>query len=361
MGQALALGYRGPINHYVGMSHYFRLGWDAASATYLVTRGTDPLNVACRAWHRDFVTRAAAVGMAPILSLSWELLDQHCPAAWKQRAADGTPALTGWDPPSTLLSPANEDAMAWLRGVARAFAGIAVAAGVPVAFQAGEPWWWVRGDGTICLHDDAARAALGADVAMVATVRGPQTAAACAVLDRAGALLAASTAGVMAAVRQVSPGASTLLLTFLPTVLDPATPEARRANMPVGWAKPAFDRLQLEDYDWVTAGETGRSAAGAAVATARLGYRLDEQDYLAGFVLRPEQAPTAWPAIEAALQAAKLRGVARTFVWALPQATRDGSRASRSETGRCRRSTTWTSRLRSAARRAWRRLSRPRS
>ena len=69
------------------------------------------------------------MGFEVILSLSYELLDQHCPEAWKQRAENGDPALTGWEPPSALLSPANEEAMAWLQDVARAFAALAVGGG----------------------------------------------------------------------------------------------------------------------------------------------------------------------------------------------------------------------------------------
>ena len=42
-----------------------------------------------------------------------------------------------------------------------AFAGLMTAAGVPVRFQVGEPWWWIFPDGRICLYDDAAKAALG--------------------------------------------------------------------------------------------------------------------------------------------------------------------------------------------------------
>ena len=101
----LQLGYRGPINHYVGMSHHFRL----ASDTLLATTDGGVLNAPCLAWHRAFAAEAALLGYELILSLSYELLDQHCPAAWKQRAADGTPALTGWVPPSTLLSPASAE------------------------------------------------------------------------------------------------------------------------------------------------------------------------------------------------------------------------------------------------------------
>ncbi|WP_419826072.1 DUF2460 domain-containing protein [Sphingomonas sp.] len=324
LGQALALGYRGAIDHYVGMSHYFRLGWDAGSGRFLASRTGGVLNVACAAWHRDFLRHARALGFETILSLSWELLDQHCWEDWKQRAPDGTPALTGWDPPSTLLSPACGPAMDYLRAVAAAFASLAVEAGVPVRFQCGEPWWWVRADGTICLHDAAARAKLGVGVDAVGSILGPQPAAVRAVLDAAGALLAQSTVSVCAAVRGVAPGAETLLLAYLPTVLDPRTPDVARANLPTGWARPAFDRLQLEDYDWVTAGDAASSARGAAAATARLGYPVAQQDYMTGFVLRPEDGPAMWPLIDAAGEAARARGVPRIFVWALPQVVRDG-------------------------------------
>jgi uncharacterized protein (TIGR02217 family) len=314
--QALHLGYRGAINHYVGMSHYFRLGTNG------VVPATGPaLNVACAAWHRDFAGRAHALGYGVIWSLSFELLDQHCPAAWKQRAVDGTPALTGWVPPSTLLSPANGQAMAWLHGVARAFLGVGNAAGLAPRFQIGEPWWWVMPDGRPCLYDDAARAAFAP--VNLPTIRGAQSPNRRATLDRAGASLAAATAGLVAAARLEAPGCECLILAYLPSVLDPAAPEARRANLPVGWAFPAFDVLQLEDYDWVTAGDVARSAAGLAEAGARLGYPVARQHYLSGFVLRPEDKGQ-WGRIEAAVAAARARGVAATFVWALPQVMRDG-------------------------------------
>ncbi|WP_294196750.1 DUF2460 domain-containing protein [uncultured Sphingomonas sp.] len=310
---ALHLGYRGAIVHYVGMSHYFRLnGGEVAGA----------LNVACAAWHRDFAWRARALGYDLIWSLSYELFDAHCPAAWKQRAADGAPALTGWVPPSTLLSPSNAAAMAYLQAIACAFVAIGVAAGLAPHFQIGEPWWWVTpDDARPCIYDDSARAAF-APVA-VPSMRGTLDAAQLATLDRAGAALAASTAALTAAVRAQAPGCTTYLLAYLPTVLDAAAPEAKRMNMPIGWAAPAFDVLQLEDYDWVTGGDTASSARGAAAAGARLGYPAAAQDYLAGFVLRADDR-AQWSAILAAARAAQARGVAHVYLWALPQAQRDG-------------------------------------
>ena len=316
---ALALGYRGDLIHYVGMSHYFRL--ERGGDGWLVSLASGVLNVACAAWHRDFAARARALGFGVIWSLSYELFDQHTWGDWKQRAADGSPALTGWVPPSTLLSPAHDGAMGYLRAVAAAFLGIAVAAGLAPKFQVGEPWWWVMPDGRACLYDASAVAAF-APVAMEST-RGAKTAEQKATLDRAGACLAASTAALAAAAKAAAPGCVTHLLTYLPTVLDAGAPEMVRANMPVGWASPAFDVLQCEDYDWVTAGDTASSARGVAVASARLGYPAARQHYLSGFVLRPEDSGD-WGRIDAAAEVALARGVAAGFVWALPQVLRDG-------------------------------------
>jgi len=304
------LGYRALINHYVGMSHYFTLAGGLAAGG---------LNGPCAAWHADFLARAKVLGFEVILSLSYELLDQHCPEGWKQRAGNGDPALTGWEPPSALLSPANAEAMAYLQGVARAFAALAVAAGQPVRFQVGEPWWWVMADGRICLYDAAAVAAF--DPVPIADVRGPLDAAQKASLDDAGAALAGSTSALCAAARDEAPGAQCLLLVYLPTVLD--SPEVKRANVPLGWTAPAFDVLQLEDYDWVIQGRGGATGPATAEMAARLGYPISQQHYFAGFVLAAEDR-SLWTRIAAAADAAGRRGTSEVFVWALPQAVRDG-------------------------------------
>lgn len=321
--QTEALGYQGPLLHYVGMSHYpalLRAGddWQAG----------DAVEVLCGpaiAWHRALAEEAQARGWNVIWSLSYELFEAMCPPAWMQRFADGTPALTGWVPPSALLSPANGEAMGWLALVARAFARIAMDAGMPVHFQVGEPWWWIGLDRRIALYDSAANAAFGPLSVPVADVGATLTPAQTALLDAAGALLAQSTAALVAAVRDEAgaAGATSYCLAYLPTILDAAMPEAKRANLPVGWAKPAFDVMQLEDYDWASRGQVGASIAGVAAAEARLGYPVDEQHYLAGFVLRPEDR-AQWGDIEAAARRAEARGVAATFIWALPQVARDG-------------------------------------
>ncbi len=149
---AQALGYRGPLVHYLGMSHFFRLGSDGLA----LADGT--LCAPAEAWHRSFFAECGAHGFEAIASLSFELLAQHCPDGWQQRAADGTPARTAWMPPSALLSPANPQAMAWLCAVAERLVALMVESGAQVRFQIGEPWWWILPDGRPCLYDDTASA-----------------------------------------------------------------------------------------------------------------------------------------------------------------------------------------------------------
>ena len=306
---ALHLGYRRELLHYVGMSHFMALPVKPGSG----------LCEPARAWHADYLRRAKALGYDLILSLSFELFDAYAPEAWKQRAPDGSPALTGWVPPSTLLSPANGEAVEWLASIARAFTRLAVEAGQPVRFQIGEPWWWVK-DGRLHAHDPATAARVPD---APTDLRAALTDADRAKLDELGAILAEATGRVADAVREEAGEAELLLLVYLPTVLDADTPEAARANVPLGWAAPTYDVLQLEDYDWVTDDRPERTRAGFVAMAERLGYPVERTHYLSGFVLRPEDAAAHWPLIERAADAARPHAAAR-FVWALPQVARDG-------------------------------------
>ncbi|MBB3862388.1 uncharacterized protein (TIGR02217 family) [Novosphingobium hassiacum] len=323
--QVRGLGYRGSINHYIGMSHFFPLVPDGAGG-FVVDPTLPAMNAAAQRWHEVFFAQARGMGHSVIASQSYELLAQHCPATWQQRTWDGEAARTGWSPPSALLSPANTQAMAWVRKVGAALVTLMQNAGLPVRHQVGEPWWWVTQDRRICIYDDAAKAAFGGSPVNIADLSASLSVAQKALLDAAGALLAQSTTELAAAVKTAAGGAEaeTLLLAFLPTVLDPATPEAKRANLPVGWASPAFDVLQLEDYDWVTTGKDALRAAGRTLAEARLGYPREQQHYLSGFVLNAANASIEWGRIDTAASEAVALGVAETFVWALPQVSRDG-------------------------------------
>jgi uncharacterized protein (TIGR02217 family) len=323
LSNALKLGYRDWFNHYVGMSHYFRLGWDGTR--FVVPASGDPLNAPCRRWHEDFVTRAGALGFKTILSLSYELFDAHAPEGWKQRAHDGSPALTGWVPPSTLLSPANAEAMAWLNAVGAAFAGLGSG-----WFQIGEPWWWTGfgGDRRPCFYDAAATAAYAVETGQsppppMTDVAATPTPSQAAYHGWLGLKLAASTLALRDAVRAAAPAAQVALLFYAPQVLRADAPWLKSVNMPAGWAWPAFDVLHLEDYDFVTTGNTGASARAVAAVGSELGYAAAEQHYFSGFVLAAADKEQWQPIAEAAHRAMS-RGVAATFVWAFPQVMRDG-------------------------------------
>jgi uncharacterized protein (TIGR02217 family) len=311
------LGYRGIINHYIGMSHYFALDG---------TGELDPsrtFNSAAAAWHREFARATKERGYALIWSISYEILDMFCPQGWKQREPDGTPALTAWEPPSTLVSPANGAAIDFLKEVVLELAVISSEAGLQPQIQVGEPWWWVTPSGAICLYDDAAKAALGGNPPEIADVRATLSPAQMQLLDDAGSLLASSTATIAGAVKSFAVDARTLLLAYLPTLLDARAPELRRANLPLAWARPAFDVLQLEDYEWVTSGRSGLRIDAYAEVAARLGYAVSEQHYFSGYVA-DGSARLQWREIlDAALDAEK-RGCAEVFLWALPQVLRDG-------------------------------------
>jgi uncharacterized protein (TIGR02217 family) len=320
----IGLGYREDIVHYVGMSHFMRL--ERQGDGTLVTPVSGQLCTPATAWHQNYFALAMADDFEVIASLSYELFNQYCREDWKQRTANGDPALTGWEPPSTLLSPANSAAMTWLHGIAAAFVALLEQAGLPVRFQIGEPWWWVVPQtGAICLYDDAARAAFGGNPVVIPDMREPLVEAQITLLDQAGVLLAQSTADLAAAVRQAASGpAELLLLAFTPTIFDPAMPELYRANLPLGWADPAFDRLQVEDYDWLTAGADALRRAAYNLVDERLGYPAERQDYLSGFVLDQQDAEAMWPLIDAGLDEAAERHINRRYVWAQPQVNRDG-------------------------------------
>src|SRR3546814_13535885 len=112
------------------MSHCFRLEALGSGLYVSLTGGT--FNAPCAAWHRDFAARATALGLGVIFSLSYELLNEHCWNDWQQRAENGDPALTGWEPPSALMSPANSGAMGSLMAVVRVYAELALGAGLVV-------------------------------------------------------------------------------------------------------------------------------------------------------------------------------------------------------------------------------------
>ncbi|MEM6681146.1 MAG: DUF2460 domain-containing protein [Pseudomonadota bacterium] len=326
-----ALGYRDIINHYVGMSHYPNLAWDADAQRYLPQSGSAPrLNTPTVAWHKAFCQAAKARGMRVILSLSFELFDANCPDDWKQRTHDGSPAQTGWVPPSSLLSPCNTDAMTYLQEVAVAFCLVAQDAGTNFDFQCGEPWWWYQIGGGFepCFYDQATMDAFTQETSLpvptkhLSALETPD-ADQLVYLEWLEGKLGAATLALRDVVATAFPSARQMILFFTPQVLSSAVPLMSYVNLPDAWAYPAYDVFQVEDYDFVTEGKWAKRAQALSEVENRLGYGPADAHYFAGFVLRPEDVHL-WRDIDRAVQDGFLRGYADVFVWAAPQVQRDG-------------------------------------
>jgi uncharacterized protein (TIGR02217 family) len=320
-----ALGYRGIIDHYIGISHFPRLTWNAAAQKYLAGTGA-PVNQSCIEWHADFFNRATQLGLKVQLALSFELLDAYCPENWKQRAYDGTPALTGYTPPSTLLSPVNAVAMDYLKSVLDTFFGYMLGVNGDIIFQMGEPWWW-SGLGQVrkpCFYDAGVLAQYPAETGrpvppVLTNVTASLTPAHILFLDWLGQKLSAATLALAARARVHLQSQATLLV-YIPQIIEDGAPMLVRANLPIGWAYPAFDRLQLEDYEFLQAGLWHRHRTGLADARARLNYPNDKTDYLSGFADQPRNQ-TQWRSI---VQALNEPNYAERYLWAYPQIVRDG-------------------------------------
>lgn len=331
MRNALYLGYRDWIDHYLGMSHYFSLTWNAGEARFVIDPSKAKLNPAADLWHQDFLAQAKIYGFKVVLSLSYELLDDHAPAAWKQRTHDGGAAQTGWSPPSTLIAPTNSTALSYLRDVWLALAGIQSSLSAAIIFQIGEPWWWhqLTGDQAPCFYDATTTALYTSETAnpvpaMHQSIFDTPTPAQQDYLDWLGGKLGASTLWLRDQLKATYPAADVTLLFYAPQVLNPAAPMLLSVNYPVAsWVYPAFDFLEIEDYDYVIDGDWPQHAAGLAAIADDLGYGPVDSHYFSGFNLLPNM-PQVWANIDQAISDARARDFAEVFVWAYPQILRDG-------------------------------------
>ncbi len=321
----LQLGYRGVIDHYVGMSHFPKLAWNAPAQKYLAVPGVQPVNAPCMAWHGDYFFHAVRLDFQVQIALSFELLDAYCPEAWKQRAHDGSPALTGYTPPSTLISPASVAGISYLNAVLQQFIGAMAGVGGAILFQMGEPWWWsgLGQNRKPCFYDADVMARYPAETGQpVPTPLQNVTTALTAAHEQFLNWLALKLAEATFMLRNTATanGGSSSILIYVPQILDAAAPMLAQANLPAQWAHPAFNRLQLEDYEFVQTGNWAAHRSGLASVRASLAYPESKTDYFAGFADTPGQA-VEWQRIADALGEP---GYDKKYVWAYPQVMRDG-------------------------------------
>ena len=346
------LGYTRLYVMYVGMSHPQSFVWDAGlvrdgeTGGWVIDPDLPPVNRPTRIWFEDFARRLAALGIELWISVSFEILNMLCPPDWRQLDADGNPALTGWDPPSSLVSVANLEARAYLGDLAIDFITICRRQGCRVAYQIGEPWTWISAfepgkpsvllppeDWVPFIYDPHLTAAWTAETGLpvpTPQIRSVQIddAAFAANADYFAfcrGLLGETTNDLTDRVLAAQPGIDTAILVFTPQVLDTRTNVAPALNLPPveQWGASRFTYLMIEDYDWVILGLRDEMKKTWAVA-ADLGYPVDRTFYFSGFVLLAENAATQWPLIFDATNDAISRGALQVMPWSREQVWRDG-------------------------------------
>ena len=136
--------------------------------------------------------------------------------------------------------------------------------------------------------------------------------------------LGEATAWLVGAVKAAHPACTSYLLIFTPQILRDDAPMLWRLNFPqAAWSFPAFDVLQLEDYDWVAAGEFDKNRLSWKLVKDVMGYPPAKLHYFSGFTLRPEQT-WIWQHTDEALWLARGQDAAEVFVWSREQVGRDG-------------------------------------
>ncbi|MCF8473071.1 MAG: DUF2460 domain-containing protein [Emcibacter sp.] len=327
----LRLGYSDYINHYVGMSHYYNLSWDGVEARYIIDPLKAKLNKAAISWHKNYLELANFFGFKVIFSLSYEILAENIPEIWQQKAHDGTAARTGWSPPSGLIAPTNQLALDYLRDVFLAFGDIVGQVGSGHYYQIGEPWWWIdqNGLGVPHFYDDVTMSLYTSETANpvpdkhflateIPTILQQDY------LDWLRNKLGLSTLWLRDQIKILYPAAQIGLLFYSPQVMLNNAPLAQSANFAANqWQWPAFDYMQIEDYDFVLSGEWGKRTNAIKAIDQALSYPRSQTHYFAGFNLLPS-TPENWKNIMKAARFGFKDGFTEIFVWAYPQIVRDG-------------------------------------
>jgi hypothetical protein len=328
--QIVGLGYSGNCTVYIGMSHFYRVGWIASENRFRYSLKDLPWNDASLAWLKDLYQRLKAVGIRMIFSMSYELLTLYAPLEWCQYDATGAISQTGWVPPSSLLAFTRTDVMAHFKNAAAQTLSVCDP-GDEKWFQIGEPWWW---DGSFsaahlpCFYDSTTKALYQAQYGQAmynfASLNDPITDPnAIRTAQFLNAQLGQSTNAISAHVKSHASNVKTGVLFFTPQAFGSGV--TRAVNYPEAyWVKPNYDFFQIETYDEVTAGAIALQNDQVSELRSRLGYSLSELHYFAGFVLFPAQASTDWPLIYQGVAYAYLQGIANIAIWSYSQIVRDG-------------------------------------
>jgi uncharacterized phage protein (TIGR02218 family) len=329
--QVHALGYRGPYVLYMGISKFHSLSWHAGESRYVVDPAKPTLNAPTIHWLQDFFARLHAKGYTIVISVSFEILGMFMPTDWNQRDHEGNFARTGWEPPSGLVRPTSTDGLDYLTNVFLDTLDL-LPPGAPVHFQIGEPWWWDGSFGSRKPHiyDYATLVAYNAETGLFAptpyldTVEGQPDPIHLPYLRWCRDQLGVATNYIRDQVLTAHPSATSYLLVFTPQILRDDAPMLHTLNFPkAAWKHPAFDVLQIEDYDKVVEGDYAFTDLTWELATTVLEYPKNQIDYFAGFNLLPSTT-WIWFNTDKAIWRAFNEAPKDVYVWSREQVMRDG-------------------------------------
>ncbi|EKA1377507.1 hypothetical protein OJ570_000333 [Escherichia coli] len=289
-------GYQDELVHYVGMSHFYDTVW-TPSAGKLLVNTTDVLNPPCIAWHEAFAAYAAKHHFSVTISLSYELMSTACPFEWAQQDWEGNIAATGYTPPSWLLSPCNQHAMAWLGDVLTAFADIIYPHVQDICVQVGEPWWWINTkNNKPCIYDYQTKLAFNTRypnkyAADIGDINNPLSGGDYDLYvefcnDQLGYACWNLVNRVKSKYTQIKTG----ILPFLPTIMSNDFTE--KLNLPKAWYNPEkFDRFYSECYDWIIETHVTKAEQAITIPRDTLGFPVSQIHYYLGFVPGVDLAP----------------------------------------------------------------------
>lgn len=334
INQLFRLGYRGSVVLYVGFSQFTSISWNASLGRFQIDNTKPFINVPTQQWITDYCTRLAANGMGCTMSVSYELLNTMVPNTWIQKDWKGQDSLSGWTPPSSFVSPCSTAGMNYLRDLSVSFVNLSVAAGCPTRYQVGEPWWWAGGfnDNGPCLYDANTTALYTTETGQPVPTPLLRTnfddfsaPAQTAYVNWLVGKLGASTLFLRNAVKAAQPAVPCGVLFYTPTIINPLAPLVKAYNFPqTQWTNPAWDFVQVEDYEVVERGNFFQMREDLNVALRELAYPLTKLEYFSGFNLLPATT-FVWPKLDFAIWIAlQERSYPTALIWARPQVFRDG-------------------------------------
>lgn len=366
--QMYRLGFRRKINFYIGASHFYDKTALVVNGSFVDTPNDyckhkyimlldRPFNDGFRQWYYNYLKYAKTLGFDHIVqSISMENVD--APSDWYQRAWDGTPGSTLWTPTPYLLSFTNGGLQEFYKMYTRGLCELAVDLDIQPIIQFGEFWWWwieSRPDQPPCFYDESTKRLhkreLGYDIPIFKTAKDVNY------VDHMETLvwLRQQNGKLSHMIRDYlreefpSHGVKVTVLFFPPSVLDSdrVPPMMHIVNFPKEeWKRTSpgeqLSFFQIEDYDWVIAGEFNKVHKTLLFPGSYLGYPKWEVEYFAGFANTYEDYLNWWQGtympegltkeeylelVWSRINKSAVLGVSNeldTYIWASAQIRRDG-------------------------------------